>query len=303
MSNERTPLNGAPPDEEAGANPRTRTKETIRINIEWFRFVGLSSVVLLLVAGKFVTQFFNNWPRKENPSSPFDKIFRGAPTDMEYEETFIYKLFNFNHTCSLLDFNPSKTVSGLIVMIHEIPLLLFIVFHYWRVKGMTDPKFDKLKIFSKIASPLQFIFILYFYMVFVNSPDAPFGTPGAVTLFTLHYIPYMLWQIGVLLMAIQQSWYLCLSDTIPFDWLTSKGLWYYTVSMMIVCVVYNVFIWSFILEDPLWDTSQNPGRVIAQIIMWVWNFYAVFIPAYFAYTQAKDNGHDSVLVFEELFES
>jgi len=286
-----------------GRNRRTRTKQTYTINIEWFRFVGLASVGLLLGMGKFVTHFFNNWPLKENPSSPFDKIFRGAPTDMEYTETFIYKLFNFNHTCSLLDFNPSKTVAGLIIMIHELPLLLFIVFHYWRVQGMTSPAFNKLKIFSKIASPLQFIFILYFYMVFVNAPDGDFGTREGMTLFVLHYIPYMLWQIGVLLMAIQQSWYLCLSDTIPFDWITQKELWYYTVSMIIVCIVYNVFIWSFIMGDPLWDTTQNPGRAIAQTIMWVWNFYAVFIPAYFSYRMAKVNGACSELVFQELFES
>merc|ERR1712151_295550 len=133
-----------------------------------------------------------------------------------------------------------------------------------------------------------------------NAPDGDFGTREGMTLFVLHYIPYMLWQIGVLLMAIQQSWYLSLSETIPFDWITKNGLWYYTVSMMIVCIVYNTFIWSFIVGDPLWDTSQNPGRAIAQTIMWVWNFYAVFIPAYFSYKMAKDNGACSELVFQEL---
>ena len=93
-------------------------------------------------------------------------------------------------------------------MLHIIPVNVFVICHYLRVTSQSDPKYDNLKKVTKIFTPLQFVFISYFYMVFVNSPDKEFGTPEGTLAFTLHYIPYCLWQLGMLLMAIQQCWYL-----------------------------------------------------------------------------------------------
>ena len=72
--------------------------------------------------------------------------------------------------------------------------------------------------------------------------------------------------------------------------------------MAVVFVVYNWFIWSFINGDPLWDTFTPPGRIAAQIIMWIWNVYAIFIPVYFAYEESKDNGKCTRIVIEEMFD-
>ena len=156
--------------------------------------------------------------------------------------------------------------------------------------------------FTHVASPIQFITTLYFYLVFVNSPDGEYGTEEGMAKFTLHYLPYMFWQMGMLLMALQQSWFIVLSDSIPVSWVSKEWIWVYTQSMVVVFIVYNWFIWSFINGDPLWDTFTPTGRIAAQIIMWIWNVYAIFIPVYFAYEESKDNGKCTRIVIEEMFD-
>ncbi len=293
MVDEETPLTGT---------SSARAKIVYELNIEKLRVFGLSAVILLLITGKIVTENFNNWPVKENPSSPFDKLFRGAESDFEFDKTFISQLFGFNHTCSLLDFNPSKTVAALVIMIHEVPTCLFIMLQFWRITSQTSAKYNKLKIFTYFASPIQFIAVLYFYMVFVNSPDGEYGTEEGMTKFTLHYLPYMFWQTGMLLMALQQSWYIVLNDSIPVSWVSKGWIWVYTQSMVVVFIVYTWFIWSFINGDPLWNTFTDTGRIAAQTVMWIWNVYALFIPIYFAYEESKDNGKCTRIVIEEMFE-
>lgn len=294
MVDEETPL--------TGTSSSGRAKIVYEINIEKLRVFGLSAVIVLLLTGKFVTEKLNNWPYKEDHNSVWDKLFHGAPSDFEYDKTFIIQFFGFNHTCSLLDFNPSKTISALVIMIHEVPTLLFIMLQFWRIKSQTSAKYNVLKIFSYIASPLQFIFVMYFFMVFVNSPDGEYGTQEGVNKFILHYVPYMLWQTGMLLMAIQQSWFVGLSNSIPVSWVDGKWLWIYTQSMIVVLIVYTWFVWSFINGNPLWDTTTDVGRICAQTIMWIWNVYCLFIPIYFAHKASKDNGKCTRIVIEEMFD-
>merc|ERR1711915_645717 len=101
-----------------------------------------------------------------------------------------------------------------------------------------DPKFDNLKMATKYFSPFQFLTLLYFYMVFVNSPYGEYGTKEALNNFILHYIPYMLWQMGMLLMAIQQCWFISLKGRIPFTWVTKEYLWYY-VQFLWLCSLFT----------------------------------------------------------------
>ena len=292
-ANEETPLTG-------GKTSSGTVRFVKEVNIEYLRFVSLMAIVFMLICGKFVTEYFNNWPYKEDHSSPWDKLFNGAPTDFEYTETFIYKAFGFNHTCSLLDFNPSKTIAAMAMMVHEVPILLFVVLHYFRLMGRSEPKYDNIKSFSKIATPIQFVTILFFYMVFVNSPDGEYGTPEGMKQFAAHFTPYFLWQTGVYLMAIQQCWFLSLSDRIPFSWVTSDMLWLYVKGMFVVYVGWNWFIWSIVYGSPLFDTSTLGGLIIAQTFQWLFTITSIVIPAIFAYAESKDTRTISRIVFEEV---
>ena len=242
-------------DEETRLIPEKRdaigSKE---INIELFRFYGLLGIFVLLLTGKYVSQYAVIFPPKDDPSSIWHKLFNGAQSDFDAEQTFIYHLFHFNHTCSILDFNPSKTISALVMMLHTVSIDCFVILHYYRVTVQTDPMFDALKKFTTIATPLQFVFFTYFYMVFVNSPDGEYGTDEGMNKFKWHYIPYMLDQTATLLMAVQQCWYIALKEKEKerrqelrqFPWITCNMLWRYCQFLMVILVVYTWFIWSFI---------------------------------------------------------
>jgi hypothetical protein len=289
MTDEETPLTGG----------RTLGSRTITFNLEMIRFFALLGGAALLLTGKFVSVYGVVFPAKSDPSTFWDKLVNGAPSDFDPSQTFIFKLFGFNHTCTLLDFNPSKTVSALIIMLHTMPLCFFVLCHYVRVTSHTNPCFKCLQRFSKIATPIQFLAFTYFYMVFVNSPDGEFNTTEGMNKFKLHYIPYMSWQLGMLLMAVQQCWYIYLKDQIPIKCISKDMLWGYIIFMGILFVVYTYFCWSFINGRPAWDTFSEPGRSLGIIIMYTWDFVAVIVPTFFAFLESRD-GNDSEIIFSEL---
>mmetsp|Transcript_51740 Transcript_51740/g.58658 ORF Transcript_51740/g.58658 Transcript_51740/m.58658 type:complete len:299 (-) Transcript_51740:88-984(-) len=267
-----------------------------KFNIEMLRFWGIILFIPFLVTGYVVTRFAVVFPPHDDISSVWDKIWNGAPSDFDETQTYVYQKFHFSHFCSVLDFNPAKTVSAILVMFHIIPICAFVIMHYFRVMSQTDPAFDNLKKATKIMTPIQFVFFLYFYLVFVNSPDGEINTPEGDNAFILHYIPYWLWQIAALLMAIQQCWYMSLKDSIP-EWLTAKSMWMYLQSIVALVFVYHVMVFSFILNVPIFNTEEGVGRYTAMFIMWIEVVYAILIPAFFAYIQSKD-GNDFEIVFK-----
>lgn len=293
MVDEETPLTG-------GGSQSGLGQKEFTLNIERLRFVGLVAVFVLLAVGAFVTKYAVVYPAKEDPSSFWAKL-NGAPTDFVYTATYVFQLFGFNHTCSVLDFNPSKTISAIVVMFSSIPLDIFVICHYLRITSQTDKKYDGLKKVTGVLSAYQFIAFTYFYMVFVNSPDGVFDTPEGDMKFVLHYVPYMLWQLAILIMAVQQCWFISLKDAVPvpFTFVTPCLMWRYCQFLMVMFVVYTWFIWSFILGDPLWDTSTPFGELLAKCIMYTWDVVAILIPAIFAWYESTD-GHDTKFIFMEL---
>ena len=101
-------------------------------------------------------------------------------------------------------------------------------------------------------------------------------------------------------MAIQQCWFLSLSDRIPFSWVTSDMLWLYVKGMFVVYVGWNWFIWSIVYGSPLFDTSTLGGLIIAQTFQWLFTITSIVIPAIFAYAESKDTRTISRIVFEEV---
>jgi hypothetical protein len=270
MPDEGTPL--------VGPNGSKAKKLSITFNIEILRFYGLCAGMLLLAVGGFVTNVFVEFPKGSGGWHP--------------EDIFIYKLFGFNHTCTLLDFNPAKTVSAIVIMFHSIPMMMFVVLSYYRIKyDYSQNEIPRaLWLYSKITSPIIFICFTYFFMVFVNSPDG-----DSMIDFTLHYIPYMCWQTGMILQSIEQCLYIAHKDLIPFG-LSKGALKGYCVFMVGLGIYYTTFIWSFILGSPILDTSVPVNNVFAQALMYSFDAVVVAIPAFFAYHSSK-NGNVSIIDF------
>merc|ERR1719491_306481 len=93
-----------------------------------------------------------------------------------------------------------------------------------------EPCLKKVVAFSRYTWRFRIFCFLLFPMVFVNSPlydPDPFVDPQDATIkelfadeywvrFQLHYIPYMLWQLAVALMAVEQAWYHHAMKSMPF---------------------------------------------------------------------------------------
>lgn len=242
---------------------------TYRVNIEFFRFFGMTATIALLLIGKFVTEHFVKWIRY--PDIPFSP-----------EATYIYQLFHFNHTCTVLDFNPSKTISAIVVMLAIIPLDIFVVLNYFRLEDdFKDGRITRgLLIFNRVITPIQLVCFTFFYMVFVN-------TPMDRTSFTLHYIPFMLWQTGLILSAIQQVHYLCQRDHVPFN-IPKVWLKMYEWTVVLVGIYYTYFVWSFLLGHPALDTTHDSQLAITKAIMYIFLIISEIIPAIFAYVESKN---------------
>jgi len=246
-------------------------------NIEWLRFWGLMAGSVLLITGTVVTNTLVEYPEG---SGGFD-----------FRATFVYELFHFNHTCTVLDFNPSRTVSGLVVMFHIIPMDLYIFLSYFRMKyDFVEGRISKmLWYYKKITTPLIFITTTYFYMVFVNPPKD-------MASFILHYIPYMSWQIGMVLLAIGQCGYLSQLDITPFN-IPRVVLRAYLVVLIATAIYYTVFIWSFIGGSPILDTTIKSNRNFAITLMYFFDCIAAIIPAIFAFVEAKDGNTQTLRFF------
>lgn len=237
-----------------------------RINLEMMRFFGYVGGIMLLLVGTFVTSTFVQFP------------YEGEGFD--WESTFIYKLFGFNHTCATLDFNPSRTISAITVMFSVAPLLVYIILNRIRmehefINGNIGPRLNK---FNQIITPLQIIAFAFFYLVFVNQPmDLPS--------FILHYIPYMNYQIGLGLIEVQQVEYLIQRKKrcLPLPWIMCKlPAWtmrLYSIGVVGILIYYTIFVWSFIAGSPIVDTSDPEGVAFAQFIMYTFLVATILIPA------------------------
>jgi hypothetical protein len=270
------------PDEETALVGRKGPgkKLSITFNIEILRFYGLVCGALLLLTGLTVTNMFVDFPEGSGGWHP--------------EETFIYKLFGFNHTCTVLDFNPAKTMSAIVIMAHILPMNMFCVLSYYRIKmDYMQGEIPKgVWLYSKITTPFIFLSFTFFYMVFVNSPS------GDMLDFTLHYIPYMVWQTGMVLQSIEQCLYLIYKQntiSIPFG-LSTSALKGYCIFIVALGIYYTIFVWSFILESPILDTTDPLQNKFAQAVMYTFDVVVVLIPTYCAYIASK-NGNVSVIDF------
>lgn len=83
---------------------------TKTFNPEILRIVSYIALIIMFLVGSILTSKFSG---------------------IHPEETAIYKLYGFNYACNLLDHQPSRTVSAMILPFWEIPFLLYVVFNFF----------------------------------------------------------------------------------------------------------------------------------------------------------------------------
>lgn len=246
-------------------------------NIEKLRAFGLLMGMVMLFIGKGLTDNFV-WGTRDNP--------------VNIESTYIYGVFGFSHTCVFIDFNPSKTVSAILVILVVLPLMLFTVLNYYRIVLAAEQgkiKEDGFLIgFAKSTWFFRFVCFTYFFLVFVNSPDGEYD-PNLETIgdrwanlawrkYLAHYLPFMFWQLALALMAIEQTWYKSEIGNIPFG-ISCTTLKIYTFLVSVVFIYYTVYIWAHMFG--FWVPGYDSVNW-AVFIMFFYIVLTAIIPAVFA---------------------
>ena len=164
----------------------------LTFNIESLRMIAYAALMAMVGVGIIVTKLF---------------------VTVDEHDTAIFKLFGFNHICNVFDHQPSRTISGLLVLTFIVPMVSFVVCSYYRtydaVKEGRLPAW--VHSYSKIITPFSFLAVCYTYMWFVNPPEV-----GPPIVFLAHYLPYWALQIALGLLAIHEVAYLAYSGNLPF---------------------------------------------------------------------------------------
>jgi len=120
------------------------------------------------------------------------------------------------------------------------------------------------------------------HLWFVNSPQGDLG-------FIAHYIPYMMFQIGVGLVAIHQAHYLIQVKKIPFSLPRWAAIWY-ARSVVFLTILCQVLTISILAGHPILDSKGDEGqRAIFQKIAKVYAFVALVVPIVLASISMKND--------------
>jgi len=232
-------------------------KNVMNVNIEYLRMSGLIITIVMMLSGWIVTVLFNEYPVTGDPTnSAWDILINSAPSNFQAEETYIYHLFNFVHTCVYVDNNPAKTVAALLINFATIPLIVFAFLSYKRINLQTGPDYDGLKAWSPYALAYLTIAFAYLFLYLVNSPmqdQELFDSPKARLLFSAHYIPFAMYQLATIVMSLQQIKFLCARKEMPFEWMTLgmvRAYFYVTVVMYIIPTFLEM---ESGVRQPRWD--------------------------------------------------
>jgi len=146
--------------------------------------------------------------------------------------------------------------------------------------------------FSRVSTIFNIYVFAVLHLWFVNGPeDKSYGFKG-------HYIPYLLSQIALGLMAIRQVAYLAAIDKVPFG-VSTKMAWlyvYYLVALTIACQFFGIATaWGNLFGiNPAENEWQ---RILIKNMGSLYMLSAFVFPIIFAYVQTK-NGHVSTITLD-----
>lgn len=240
-------------------------------HIEWLRIIGISAFCLMIIVCKLITDTI---------------IFPGGVSadGMQITDTTIYQLFGFNHVCNVMDFNPAKTVASLMLPFMTLPLILYLFFGHCKVykawdSGLVSKNFLN---FSRGVTIFSIYIFSVWHLWMVNGPEMDYGFKG-------HYIPYVLSQIAIGLMAIKQVAYLAAIDKVPFGVSASTAWWY--VYFLVALTVAAQFLGIATAWGNLFgiNPAENEGhRVLIQVVSKLYVPFAFVLPIVFAYVESKN---------------
>ena len=244
----------------------------VTFNIETLRMIAYSALVFMVGVGKVVTELF---------------------VHVDEHDTAIYQLFGFNHLCNVFDHQPSRTISGLLVLLFIVPMVGFVLCSYYRtydaVKEGRLPAW--VHSYSKAITPFVFLAVCYTYMWFVNPPEV-----GPPIVFLPHYLPYWALQIALGLLAIHEVAYLAYSGVLPFgvSAAVAKGYLWVLILTTLAC---HAAVFTLLAGFPILDSPHNPTSAkIFERLMFFYAFLAIGMPLVLAARNRK-NGQVSTISF------
>jgi len=265
---------------------------TKTFNIETLRCTGYFFLLAMIMSGQIVTNYFPNWP--DNPD--------GTPGTIE--NAFIVKLFHFPHSCVYIDYHPAKMIAAIVCQGFFYPFVAYLILGYYRTihSHKLGEINDALLTYTKITTPINLAGTILFVLAFVNGPDDKnrwfFGASEEYAAFWWHYIPFSFYQLVLVLVSIEQVWYLSLKNKMPFG-ISAKAGWYYLICLCIVFVYYTVFVVSFLMNRPILDTTDKDGWqnfFAGTIVLWGFNVLAIIFP-FICGLQERKNGLVNTIAF------
>ena len=164
------------------------------------------------------------------------KLFVEDKPGYDPKETAIYKIFGFNHSCNVMDHMPAREVAALMSIFCCYPFVLFHIISFFRIRYdfLTDEIPEKCYTISKIVTPINILSSAYIFLWFVNIPDGEYG-------FVAHYLPYMAFQLMIVLTEIQQVEYMIAKNRIPFNISDGVAKFYYRF-----LIYFTIFFWVYV---------------------------------------------------------
>ena len=219
---------------------------SLTFNPEIIRIISYVGLIIILLVGAILTNTL---------------------VDVPPESTAIYKLFGFNHTCNLLDHEPSRTVSAMLLPLWEVPFLFYVIFNFLRIQDAY--KENKAPLYTYVVSaillPIEILLTVWFRIVFVWNPQDNF---------LFHYLPYIGFQFLLFLVAFENALYFYAMKALPFNnnRLMAIG---YLVLLFVVTGVYTVVGLSVAFGHPILDLTGDPAQLF--FFKTLTKFYSVLV--------------------------
>ena len=255
-------------------NERPRPKNqinytfTLKFNPEILRIIAYIGFIIMLVVGYILTETL---------------------VDVDPQTTAIYKLFGFNHICNVLDHEPSRTVTAMLLPFWEVPFFLYIIFNFLRIQDAyrenKAPKYAFLT--SAIFLPIEILLTLWVRIIFVWSPEVNFLN---------HYLPYIGFQILLFLVAFENVLYFYAVQALPFN--NSRPIAIgYLILLFVPTVLYTVVGLSVALGHSVLDLVNNEGqRLLFRLITSLYTVLAIPIPLVISVFELKRSPNHTLSV-------
>lgn len=230
-------------------------------HVETLRFRGFIAFCIVMLVGTVITDH-----------SGFDTI--PDPT-----ETVIFSIFGMNHSCNVIDHNPSKMIAAILVTpLVQLPLMFYcLLWHVRLAKAFRAGKVSKwLLDTSRILTPFNFITMAELHLWFVNGPAETYG-------FTAHYIPYLMFQLALIFMMLLNILYLDAMGTLPFG-IKSWMAWTYVIAYIVLTIICATFvITTLIFNGDGWFRD-----LVIDYLSPVWVICALGGTVLFSYVESQD---------------